>query len=165
MYLHLLYVHQLSMTLEEEIKTKKFPNAKLRSALNVSFTSYWLNDQWSAIFKQFDLSQPQYNVLRILRGQKGKAINLMDIQDRMLQKNSNTTRLVDRLLKKNLVERMTCEENRRKVEISITKQGLKLLADIDPLLHQQEAIIFKKFTNKDADQLNYLLNKLRSAVI
>ena len=152
------------MTLEEAIKTKKFANSKIRAALNVSFTSYWLNDQWSAIFKQFDLSQPQYNVLRILRGQKGNALNLMDIQDRMIQKSSNTTRIVDRLLKKHLVERFTCEENRRKVEISITKQGLKLLADIDPLLSQHEAIIFKKFTNKDADQLNHLLNKLRGSV-
>jgi DNA-binding MarR family transcriptional regulator len=152
------------MTLEDEIKTKKFANAKIRAALNVSFTSYWLNDQWSAIFKQFDLSQPQYNVLRILRGQKGQAINLMDIQGRMIQKSSNTTRLVDRLLQKNLVERITCEENRRKVEISITKQGLELLAEIDPLLSQHEARIFKKFTIKDAEHLNLLLNKLRSAM-
>lgn len=151
------------MTLEEEIKTERFTNSKIRAALNVTFTSNWLNDQWSVVFKRFDLSQPQYNVLRILRGQKGKAINLIDIQDRMLHKNSNSTRLVERLRQKDLVQRKQSEQNRRKVEISITAKGLQLLSEIDPIMDQQEAVIFKNFTTNEAEQLNFLLNKLRNS--
>ena len=150
------------MLLEEEIKTRSFNSPQVKAGLNVMFTGYWLTDQWNGVFKQFDISQQQYNVLRILRGQKGSTINLIDIQGRMLQKNSNSTRIVEKLRIKGLVKRIQCEENRRKVEISITDAGLDLLSGIDIIMAEQEKIVFKNLTRKDAEVLNDILNKLRN---
>lgn len=149
------------MKLESEIKTRKFESPYQRTNLNIVFTANWLNEQFNEIFKKFDLSQQQYNVLRILRGQKGKAINLVDVQSRMLQRNSNATRLVEKLKQKGLVERILCESNRRKVEISITKQGLTLLKEIDPCIKDMEGRIFDAITVKEANFLGDLLDKLR----
>ncbi|NNC96138.1 MAG: MarR family transcriptional regulator [Chitinophagales bacterium] len=118
-------------------------------------------ENWNHMFREFDLSQQQYNVLRILRGQKGKAINLMDIQHRMIHKSSNTTRLVEKLRLKGFVDRIQCENNRRKVEISITKKGLKLLENIDPLLKSTENELFQNIMAKEAKQISDLLDKLR----
>ena len=149
------------MKLEAEIRTKKFENPFQRTNLNIVFTANWLNEKFNALFKNFDLSQQQYNVLRILRGQKGYPINLIDIQSRMLQKNSNATRLVEKLKQKGLVERILCEENRRKVEISITSQGLRLLKKMDPLISQIEDDTFNALTENEANTLSDLLDKLR----
>ena len=152
------------MRLEEEIKTESFTSPQLKAALNVLFTGYWLSDQYNVVFKQFDLSQAQYNVLRILRGQRGNAINLRDIQERMLQKNSNSTRIVEKLRIKGLVHRVLCEENRRKVEISITKEGLNFLSQIDTLMEVHEEDIFQNLSDEDAEALNHLLNKFRRRI-
>jgi len=149
------------MKLEEELKMKQFESPHHRTLLNIMFTSSWLADRMSAITKPYDISEQQYNVLRILRGQKGKPVNLMDIQDRMLHKTSNATRLVEKLRQKGLVERVLCEQNRRKVEISITKSGLGLLTDLDPILSNKDTEMFKTLTNKEASLLGDLLDKLR----
>ena len=149
------------MKLEEELKMKQFESPHHRTLLNIMFTSSWLNDRMSGITKPYDISEQQYNVLRILRGQKGRPVNLMDIQDRMLHKTSNATRLVEKLRQKGLVERVLCEQNRRKVEISITKSGLGLLAELDPILSTKDTEMFKTLTNKEASLLGDLLDKLR----
>ena len=115
----------------------------------------------SGITKPYDISEQQYNVLRILRGQKGKPVNLMDIQDRMLHKTSNATRLVEKLRQKGMVERILCVQNRRKVEISITKKGLEVLAELDPVLNTKDNEMFKTLTKKEANLLGDLLDKLR----
>ena len=112
--------------------------------------------------KPFDLSLEQFNVLRILRGQKGKAINLQDIQERMVSKMSNTTRLVDKLIKKKFVNRTICKSNRRKVEISITDLGLETLEMVDPLIYATEKKITKNLTQEELTQLNTLLTKLKN---
>jgi len=149
------------MKLEEELKMKKFQNARQRALLNIIFTNYWLGDKQSEIVKKYDISEQQYNVLRILRGQKGNPINLIDIRERMLHKSSNVTRLVEKLRQKGLVERVLCEENRRKVEISVTNKGLKLLTKMEPDMKKNQLEIIGKITAKEANQLADLLDKIR----
>lgn len=136
------------------------PLAK-RTALNFVITNKIISEQYLAFFKQYDLSGQQYNVLRILRGQKGKPASLATIQDRMIHKNSNTTRLIDKLILKGLVDRITCPENRRKVEITITKKGLDLLTTIDPVLETLEEKLVSPLTTEETETLNMLLEKLR----
>lgn len=149
------------MRLEQEIKMRKFRSPHARALLNIVFTNYWLGEQMGGLLKAYDLSEQQFNVLRILRGQKGKPINLMDIQGRMLHKMSNATRLVEKLRIKGLVERVQCEMNRRKVEITITDRGLKILEELDPILEKNEKKVFKSLSDEEAIQLSELLDKLR----
>ncbi|MEM9649616.1 MAG: MarR family transcriptional regulator, partial [Bacteroidota bacterium] len=107
----------------------------------------------------FDISEQQFNVLRILRGQRGNPANLSTINERMVTKMSNTTRLVDKLILKGLVDRRVCPDNRRKVEIMITHEGKKLLSQLDEVMQDTEKKILKSFTNKELEQLNSLLDK------
>ena len=112
--------------------------------------------------KPYELSVEQYNVLRILRGQKGNPLNLQDIQKRMINKMSNTTRLVDKLLKKDFVKRSICENNRRKVEILITKNGLDTLKELDQQITDTEERITSSLSEIEIKQLNKLLLKLNN---
>mgnify|MGYP001803271434 CR=1 FL=1 len=120
MYVQILY-KQLSI--EKIIKTEiKLPISR-KVIVNLLHTENWMMDKINLELKPFDVSIQQFNVLRILKGQKGKPANLSTIQERMVNKMSNTTRLVDKLIAKEFVTRITCPSNRRKVEITITKQG------------------------------------------
>ncbi len=121
-------------------------------------------DKINLELKQHDISIQQFNVLRILRGQKGKPANLSTIQERMVSKMSNTTRLVDKLIKKNFVRRVICESNRRKVEITITEDGQKFLEKVSPLMTAFENKITSNLTEEEMDLLNTLLNKLRKQI-
>ena len=109
--------------------------------------------------KPFDVSMQQFNVLRILRGQKGKPANLSTINERMITKMSNTTRLVDKLLLKGFLNRMTCPVNRRKVEITITDKGKAILLEMDQAIAAAEKELLKNFTKEDLEELNDLLYK------
>ena len=132
------------------------------SVINIFFSNNWIKDELLFELKPHDLSLEQFNVLRILRGQNGKTINLQDIQERMVSKMSNTTRLVDKLINKKFVKRIICKENRRKVEISITDLGNKTLKTIDPLIESAEKNVTKNLTQDELLQLNKLLIKLRN---
>lgn len=149
------------MKLEEELKMDKFRSEYQRTMLNILFTSYWMEEKANEVFKTFGISMQQYNVLRILRGQKGKPANLFLIQERMIHKMSNATRLVEKLRLKGYVKRITCEENRRKVEITITEKGLQLLEDIEPKMKKSETDTFSNLSEKEAVQLGRLLDKMR----
>lgn len=149
------------MRLEDELKQEKFKSEYQRAMLNVIFTAYWLEDKSHEIFKGYAISMQQYNVLRILRGQKGKPVNLFLIQDRMIHKMSNATRLVEKLRLKGYVKRTTCEANRRKVEITITDKGLQFLDEIEPKIKKSETDMFSNLTEKEAVQLGRLLDKIR----
>ncbi|MCC9166207.1 MarR family winged helix-turn-helix transcriptional regulator [Pontibacter harenae] len=149
------------MRLEEEIKMNKFRNAYQKASLNLMFTGEWLVARIDGLLKPYDISSQQYNVLRILRGQQGKLINLYEIQERMLNKMSNATRLVEKLRLKGLVTRELCEHNRRKVEIAITEKGLELLETIDPLMADLEVSLFKNLSEEKADQFNDILDSMR----
>lgn len=158
-----LYLQMLleQMNIEETIKTSnKLPESR-RLILNILVTANYINDRIGEALKDFDISIPQFNVLRILRGQKGEPANLSTIQERMVSKMSNTTRLVDKLITKGLVERVTCEANRRKVEISITDKGLKFLKEVDPVIDKIEAEITSRITSEENELMNKNLNVLR----
>ncbi|GAB4157793.1 MAG: MarR family transcriptional regulator [Winogradskyella sp.] len=143
------------------LKTKtNLPLAK-KTVLNVSFTSNMFKDGILSVLKPYDISIEQFNVLRILRGKNGEPSNLKDIQDRMISKMSNTTRLVDKLILKNLVERFICEKNRRKVDIYITDEGLKLLNLLDPIIEQKENELTGNLSQRELETLNMLLTKMR----
>lgn len=137
------------------------PLAK-QCALNLICSTNFLTEKFAALFKSHQITNQQYNVLRILRGQKGNPVNLSTIQKRMVHKSSNSSRIIDKLLIKELVERKQCEENRRKVELLITKKGLELLSIIDPEVDDLEQDIFKKFTLEESKLLNELLERLRT---
>jgi len=119
-----------------------------------------ISDHLTQAIKKGGVSLPQFNVLRILRGQKGEPANLSTVQERMVNKMSNTSRLVDKLIEKDLVERKICEENRRKIELFITSKGLSLLKKLDPLIDNEEEKMTQNLTVKDRNQLMALLEKL-----
>jgi DNA-binding MarR family transcriptional regulator len=112
------------------------------------------------VLKNFDISLQQFNVLRILRGRKGKPANLQTVQKRMIHKMSNTTRLVDKLIIKKLVVRKTCKENRRKIEITITDLGLDVLSNLDTKIQKTEATILKQLSLEEQKTLRNLINKI-----
>lgn len=131
------------------------------SVIDLISTGNWVQDQISEILKPFKLSNPQFNVLRILRGQKGKPASLSCVSDKMIHKMSNTTRLVDKLMEKGLVDRIICPENRRKVEITITEEGLKLLQKIDGILEETEAQLMSDLNKDELEQLQQLLTRIK----
>ncbi|MEC8830891.1 MAG: MarR family transcriptional regulator [Bacteroidota bacterium] len=118
-----------------------------------------VNEAMNVALKPFEVSLQQFNVLRILRGQQGKPANLSTLNERMVTKMSNTTRLVDKLLAKGFVNRTVCPSNRRKVEIVITDNGLKALEQMDSALSNAHKTIFENFDKKELELLNTLLDK------
>ncbi len=150
------------MKIEEEIKSTVALDNSKKIILNVIYTQNVIADKLNEILKPHDLSGEQYNVLRILRGQKGNPANMCVIQERMLAKTSNTTRLVDKLLLKNLVTRNVCPENRRKIEVLITQKGLDVLSELDPKVIEHENSFSKNLNTAELEQLNQLLEKFRN---
>ncbi len=150
------------MTIEDIIKSASPIPLPKKTVLNIMYTQNMLGDRFNEILKPFDISGEQFNVLRILRGQKGCPANMFLIQERMLAKTSNTTRLVDKLLLKELVTREVCPENRRKMEVLITAKGLQLLAELDPKIEAHENNLAANLTTAELEQLNQLLEKFRT---
>ena len=151
-----------TMTIEEVIKsTVKMDNAK-KVILNIMYTQNVIQDNFNELMKPYDLSGEQYNVLRILRGQKGNPANMCVIQERMLAKTSNTTRLVDKLLLKELVTRNVCPDNRRKIEVLITQKGLNVLKELDPKVDEHERAFANNISPEELELLNTLLEKYRT---
>ena len=151
-----------NMKIEDVVKsTVPLDDAK-KVILNFMYTQNVIGDKLHLILKPYEISREQYNVLRILRGQKGKPANMCVIQERMLSKNSNTTRLIDKLLLKNFVTREVCSDNRRKIEILITQKGAKMLTDLDPLVVEHEQLFANNLSTKELEQLNTLLEKYRT---
>jgi len=119
------------MSLEEAIKQKSFKNEYQKLAVNIAFTHFWISDKLRELLKSSEISIQQYNILRILRGQHPKVVNLNFLSERMLDKSSDASRLITRLCEKNLVSRVRCTEDRRLVRISITEGGLDLLGKLE----------------------------------
>jgi len=147
------------MNVEEIIKTDKKIPVKSRTIIHFMLVNNKINETISQVLKPFDVSLQQFNVLRILRGQNGKPANLSTLNERMVTKMSNTTRLVDKLLLKGYVDRIVCPSNRRKVEISITKKGLKALEKMDAGMVVAEQEILQNLSTKELEQLNILFDK------
>jgi DNA-binding MarR family transcriptional regulator len=150
------------MIIEKELKISKELSESKRVLLNLLFTGSRVTDEITFALKPFDISTQQFNVLRILKGMKGKPSSLQTIQDRMINKMSNTTRLVDKLIKKGYVEREQCESNRRKVDITITFQGIETLSIINTAVDTTEMNITNNLSSEESRSLNLLLNKLRN---
>ncbi len=136
-----------------------FRNARHKAVVNLRYTANYIGNIQNSYMSQYDLSMPQFNILRILRGAKG-AISVNTVKDRMLEKSPNTTRLMDKLIDKGLMERIRCEEDRRVVYVSITEQGLELLAKIDQD-SEAKLDVSGNLSEEEAEQLSLLLDKLR----
>lgn len=150
-------------TIEEEIKQKKFANIYSKTDVNLMFTSGWLQNVYTRFFKSRGISHQQYNVLRILRGQHPNAVMLCQITERMIDKMSNATRLVEKLRQKGLVTRELNDESRRKVDIRITESGLKLLKEIDAVMEEDmPPARYANLTEKELEILNTILDKIRN---
>lgn len=142
----------------EEIINAKFKNGHHKAIVNIRYTSNWIGAYHNKQLSEFDLTLPQFNILRILRG-AGEPLSIKDVKDRMIEKSPNTTRLIDKLIAKGMVDRSRCAEDRRVVHIEITKKGLKVLSGIDDVF--DEMSLAKKISLEEAAILNDLLNKLR----
>ena len=128
--------------------------------LSILKASLRINKRLYEILKTYEVSEQQFNVLRVLRGQKNKPSNLKTIQARMVHKMSNTSRLIDKLIVKGYVTRNICETNRRKIDIFITEKGLLILSKIDPFIDENEELLTKKLSEEDKKTLVYLVNKI-----
>lgn len=149
------------MGLTEDIKQSRFRNNRQKAALNILYTSNWLNEKTREFLGEYDLTNQQFNVLRILRGSNPKPLSTQQIRERMLDKMSDTSRIVDRMLKKGLVDKKVCEGDKRLVDVNITDAGLALLAKID----QRESELFTgmdQLTEEEAKLLSDLCDKVRS---
>ncbi|TAE26629.1 MAG: MarR family transcriptional regulator [Candidatus Kapaibacterium sp.] len=147
--------------LQEEIHQTTFRNECHKAAINVIFTGNWLTSEHSRFLKDFNVSEQQFNILRILRGQGGKPASINLLKERMLDKMSDVSRLVERLRLSGFVERSICEYDRRAVEVIITKQGLALLERIDARADEIDKMM-SALTEEELRFLNFLLDKVRS---
>jgi DNA-binding MarR family transcriptional regulator len=134
-----------------------FSNEKVKALLNIKYTASWLDQIGTELLKPFNISEQQYNILRIIRG-AGKEITVTEVKERMVQKSPNSTRLIDKLCEKKLTERSRCESDRRVVFVKITKKGLILLERINL---KDFDIYMNRLTESEAKTLNDLLDKIR----
>lgn len=148
------------MRIEDEIKQAHFPNVYEKMVINLLFTSSWLNGHQLQWLKPHSISPQQYNILRILRGQYPGPARIQLLKERMLDKMSNVSRLVEKLRLKGLLERHTCDNDRRAVDVLITQKGLNLLTVIDRQM-TEGLTRFHTLTPEEAHQLSNLLDKLR----
>ena len=148
------------MTLETEINQPKFRTEYQKSIINLIYTFNWVNEKINRSFEPFDITQQQFNILRILRG-AGQPLSTLQIRQRMLDKMSDTSRIVDRLVKKGMVKKTICREDRRLVDVLLTDKGKKLLQTMDGMNEEMESI-FKYLSDEEARQLNFLLDKIRT---
>ena len=148
------------MRLEEEIKQKSFRSPQQKLAINLIYTYNWMTSQMQASFKRYGLTLQQYNVLRILRGQHPKPSPLTLIRERLLDRQSDVSRLLDRLVKKGLISRENCQQDRRKMDILISKEGLEILGEMEIEVNQIESV-FHELKDEEIIQLNVLLDKMR----
>lgn len=148
------------MKIEDEINQKSFKSEYQKLAVNLLFTHGWLVSFQKKIFEKHNITNTQFNILRILRGQYPQPVSINIIKERMLDKMSDTSRLVERLRVKGLVNRKICKEDRRKSDVKITDKGLELLMSLNFIDNSFENI-FSNVSKTEAKKINYLLDKLR----
>ena len=147
------------MGIEKDIQQTNFRNEFQKMSINIIYTANWLNEKMGQILSTEDITQQQYNILRILRGSECP-LSTLKIRERMLDKMSDTSRIVDRLIVKGLVEKTACAKDKRLVDITVTKKGLQLLEKLDALNEQIDCIL-KGVSEKEAATMNQILDKLR----
>ena len=149
------------MSIEDVLKTNSTLPLSKKVVVNVLYTYAMINGKLNDVLKPYAISIQQFNVLRILRGQKGEPTSLATVQERMINKMSNTTRLIDKLIKKDFVEKQINKTNKRKINITITSLGLNFLDEIDILINSTEQNIIGDLSNNEAHELIRLLGKIR----
>jgi DNA-binding MarR family transcriptional regulator len=148
------------MSIEKDIQQSKFRNEYHKTVVNLIFTYNWITEKTKQFFDKGDITSQQYNILRILRG-AGKPLSTLQIRQRMLDKMSDTSRIVDRLVKKELVQKVICKTDRRLVDVTITDMGMQLLDKLDSYNEQMDAML-GNLSEEDAKMLNQLLDKIRT---
>lgn len=147
------------MKIEDEIKQSKFKNPYQKAVINLIFTSSWLQSKHQDFFKSFGITNQQFNILRILKGQHPKSISATEIKSRMLDKNSDVSRLLDRLAVKKLITKQVCPNDKRAADITITEAGVTILSQLEK--HQAEIDGVLNLSEEEAKQLSNLLDKSR----
>lgn len=148
------------MKLEDEIKQKKFKSEYQKATINLMYTGNWVYSLVNTILKNYNLSPEQFNVLRILRGHHPEPASVLLLNERMLDRMSNVSRIVEKLRQKGLVVRKECKSDRRQVDINITQQGLDILEQIEKETNLEEEAI-RHISISEAATLNQLLDKIR----
>ena len=149
------------MSIEEDINQKKFRNQHQKAMINLIYTYNWITEQTKVILEKGDITAQQFNILRILRG-AGTPLSTLQIRQRMLDKMSDTSRIVDRLIIKGLVKKNTCKADKRLVDVSITDKGKKVLEKIDKYENDMDAIA-GNISEQEAKILTQLLDKIRNS--
>ena len=148
------------MGIEKEIHQGKFTSSGQKAMLNIMFTYGWLTEKIKNVLAPEDITPQQYNILRILRGSAPQPLSTLQIRERMLDRMSDTSRIVDRLVAKQLVKKVISNKDRRLVDITITEKGQALLKRLDvPIKHIDE--ILESISDKEAETISNLLDKLR----
>lgn len=146
--------------IEDAIQQSKFRNAHQKAVINLIYTSNWLQNKHQAFFKPFGITGHQFNILRVLKGQYPKSISATEIKSRLLDQNSDVSRLLERLMQKQLITKSASENDKRASDVFISPQGLDLLNEIEK---QHKEIDFAiNLTPEEASQLSDLLDKARS---
>ena len=148
-----------SMKIEDEIKQQKFKSEHQKAVINLLYTASWLQGKQQDFFKPYGITAQQFNILRILKGQHPKSISATEIKIRMLDKNSDVSRLLDRLLTKNLISKKTCPNDKRATDVSITEPGLDLLKTLENDQNELDGVL--RLDQEDAAHLSELLDKCR----
>ena len=148
------------MSIEKDIKQARFRNPHQKAAINIIYTLSWMRDRTKAIFDAEDITPQQFNILRILRGSFPQPLSTLQIRERMLEKMSDTSRIVDRLINKGLVKKLTCKSDRSLVDVIISDKGKKLLERLDTRQDEIDGVL-GKLSENDANILSDLLDKIR----
>ncbi len=148
------------MSIENDIHQNKFRSARHKAMINIMFTYGWILERIKMFFEKEDITHQQYNILRILRGSAPDPLSTLQIRERMIDKMSDTSRIVDRLIVKELVKKCTCPKDKRLVDVTITDKGQKLLKKLDAESDHMDKII-NELTEKECETLNLLLDKIR----
>lgn len=148
------------MRIEDEIKQNKFADEYQKALINLLFTHGFIANKITRELKKHSITRQQYNILRILRGNKGNTYNISDIRVRMIEKMSDVSRIIDRLEKKSLVKKVTHSRDKRVTEIYITDKGLKALSKIDPII-EKVGNTFKNLSDTEVEKFNECLDKIR----
>ena len=148
------------MSIDKEINQRHFLNEYQKSGINLIYTYNWVTERMKAIFDKYDITLQQFNILRILRG-AGEPLSTLQIRQRMLDKMSDTSRIVDRMVKKGLTKKVVCKSDKRLVDVTISDKGRKLLEKMDECQAEMDGIL-KNISEDEAKTLNTLLDKIRN---
>jgi MarR family 2-MHQ and catechol resistance regulon transcriptional repressor len=154
-------MQNLVMGIEKDIQQAKFRNVYQKAGINLIYTLGWVKERTRPIFDEEDITPQQFNILRILRGSHPQPLSTLQIRERMLEKMSDTSRIVDRLISKGLVKKITCKTDRRLVDVIISEKGKKLLERLDAKQDEIDGVL-RNLTEKEAATLSELLDKIRN---